>query len=223
MVKLKIATIFSFCCAALLFACKHDPEVLPPIPEPPAPCSDSANFVDDVWPIISSRCAMSGCHNEATEDNEETDLTSYSSIMQYVIANNPSDSDLWERIMEEDSDEVMPKPGSTPLTEEEKAIILQWINEGARNNSCSECDTTFQFSADIFPIIQTNCSGCHDGNNPDTGLSLLNYDNITAAVSYSNLMNRINGIGGYMPPSNHLQDCVKDQIQKWVDAGMPNN
>ncbi|MFM2201472.1 MAG: hypothetical protein RL040_672 [Bacteroidota bacterium] len=166
---------------------------------------------------------MTGCHNEATGANNYTDLSSYNNILDYVTAFDASESDLWESITEDDPEDVMPKPGSTPLSSEEKTTIQQWINEGALNNSCSECDTTFAFNADILPIIESNCSGCHNGNNPDTDLSLLNYDNITAAVSYSNLMNRINGIGGYMPPSYHLSDCVKDQLQQWVDAGMPNN
>ncbi len=44
-------------------------------------------------------------------------------------------------------------------------MIIKWINEGAKNNSCSNlnCDTvnTVTYSAQVDPIIQLYCVKCH--------------------------------------------------------------
>jgi len=87
------------------------------------------------------------------------------------------------------------------------------------------CNTTFAFSADILPIIETNCTGCHSGSNPDAGLLLETHSDVVIAVREEELWERINDSEDPMPPSpfNELSDCNKNQIQSWIEADMPNN
>lgn len=219
-----------------LTACKHHPETtdLPPtddignnpIDNATNPCDqDTVYFANTVLPILLSHCSMPGCHNTATEDNDGIVLTSYSQIMNYVEPGDLSSSDLWDNaIAETDPDKIMPPQGSEPLTNEQITAIQTWIEQGALNNSCSACDTTFTFAADILPIIQQNCMGCHNANNPEGSLSLTNHAEIQATALLGGLMNRLNGIGGIMPPnSNGISTCDKNRIQQWIDAGAPNN
>jgi uncharacterized membrane protein len=87
------------------------------------------------------------------------------------------------------------------------------------------CNTTFAFSADILPIIETNCTSCHSGSDPDGGLLLVNNSDIQDAADDGELWERINDSENPMPPSpsDELSDCNKNQIQSWIEADMPNN
>jgi uncharacterized membrane protein len=227
---------------ALFVACKHHPDsitdIIPPddnggngggvnpIDTVTNPCNpDTVYFTNTVLPIILSHCSMPGCHNEATNDNDGIVLTNYSQIMNYVEPGDLNSSELWDdAIAETDPDKIMPPPDANPLTSDEMSAIQNWIIQGAQNNSCSECDSTFAFTADILPIIEANCTGCHSGNNPSGNLSLSNFSQIQSAAVSGNLMDRINGIGGIMPPnSNGIGSCHKNQIQEWINSGTPNN
>jgi len=92
-----------------------------------------------------------------------------------------------------------------------------------------ECITeTVSFSADIAPIINTNCafSGCHAGPSPSAGLDLSSHPSISNAVLNGRVLNRINlnnGDGGQMPPTGKLSDCTILLIEEWALNGAPNN
>lgn len=222
---------------AAFSACKHHPETLliidppvndgvNPIDTATNPCSpDTVYFTNTILPIILSHCSMPGCHNTATDDNNGIVLTNYGQIMNYVQPFSLGGSELWDdAINETDPDKIMPPPDANQLTSAEMTSIQSWILQGALNNSCSECDSTFTFTTDILPIIQSNCAGCHSGNNPSAGLMLETHGQIQAAASSGNLMNRINGVGAIMPPnSNGISSCHKNQIQQWINTAMPNN
>jgi len=225
--------------SAGIYSCKHHPDFtnppinddndtsgVNPIDTVTNPCVEgTAYFTNDVLPIILSHCSMAGCHNTATNDNNGIVLTNYSQIMIYVEPGDLNSSELWDdAISETDPDKIMPPPGSVALTADEIATIQTWILQGALNNSCSQCDSTFAFAADVLPIIQENCSGCHNATNPSGYLSLTNHAEIQAAAQSLGLMDRLNGIGGIMPPnSNGISTCDKNRIQEWIDAGAPNN
>jgi len=226
---------------AVFVACRHHPDtiidIIPPddnggngggvnpIDTVTNPCSpDTVYFTNTVLPIILSHCSMPGCHNEATNDNDSIVLTNYSQIMGYVEPGDLNSSELWDdAIAETDPDKIMPPPDANALTANEMELIADWIEQGALYNSCPECDSTFAFAEDILPIIQNNCTGCHSGNDPEAGLLLVTYSDVQAAVTSNGLMDRVNDDINPMPPINQLNDCVKNQIQSWIDAGMPNN
>jgi len=98
-------------------------------------------FNRDVRPILSDRCFQ--CHGPGEDDRQgdlrldksDGDDGAYRKLdeAQAVKPGSPAGSSLWLRITSTDEDEVMPPIDSRkkPLTENEKSIIKQWIEEGA--------------------------------------------------------------------------------------------
>ena len=99
----------------------------------------------------------------------------------------------------------------------------------------ASCDTTnVTYTAVIKPILQQNCYECHSttaSNSQRPGY--LFFDNFnelkTIALAQSpasNLRDRINhrGISPFMPfQRTKLDACTIRKIEKWVEAGCPNN
>ena len=219
----------------LIWSCKHEISQ-PDVPTPPGTISencdpDSVYFEQDVLPLLVSNCAMSGCHDAASHEDNII-LDSFANVVfgdsdDLVVPGNPNASELIEVITEDDPDKIMPPPSSNPLTEAQIDLLYAWISQGALNNACQGCDSSnFSFSSAIQPMISTFCAGCHSGADPNGGLDLTTHAGVIGAVSYSDLLGRVNGTSVYdpMPPSgNGLSDCQLEQLQGWIDAGMPNN
>ena len=103
---------------------------------PAAACSpDTVYFLNEIMPIISSNCTMSGCHDNISHA-EGVNLTTYTNIMRYVKAGNAGNSKLYEVIIKTGGDRMPPSP-MAPLTSVQKAFIQKWINQGAKNNNCA--------------------------------------------------------------------------------------
>lgn len=213
-------------------SCQHHP--IEPYNEP-AGNTDSANcdpdsiyFNRDVMPIIQSSCAVTGCHGGGSAE-DGVDLTTYASIMSTadVTPFNPGESDLYEAITETDPDDIMPQPPNDPLTPEQIAIILEWINQGAQNNFCFDCDESiFTFSGAVSQIIADNCAGCHSGGSPSAGISLTTYEEIETSALSGALFGVINHDGGYAPMPYglaKLSDCKINQVKQWIDNGALND
>ncbi|MFN4312702.1 MAG: hypothetical protein ACK4E0_00320 [Chitinophagaceae bacterium] len=219
-------------CLVTLAACKH--EILDVIdpgnnnpPDAGNSCDpDSVYFVNQVQPIISSNCTMSGCHDDASHKDGVV-LTSYSKIMRYVRAGNASGSKLY-KVMIETGGDRMPPPPMAPISQAQLALIQTWINQGALNNNCTAaCDTSsFNFSTAIKPIIDSRCVGCHNPASLGGGIDLSSYNAVKAIVNSGQLWGSVAAQPGYsvMPKnSSRLSDCQIKQIQKWIDAGALNN
>ncbi|HLN73020.1 MAG: hypothetical protein ACM3O8_01280 [Methylococcaceae bacterium] len=93
----------------------------------------------------------------------------------------------------------------------------------------TSCDLeNVTFAATIKPILQASCYTCHSNSNyvnQGSGIKLENYDDVKIQAS-SRLMGSIKHEPGYIPMPNgggKLPDCEINQIQKWIDNGMPNN
>ncbi len=107
--------------------------------------SEPLSFNHDVRPILSENCFH--CHGQDaaqreadlrldTRDGALDDLGGYSAL----VPGNPEDSELYLRITSPYEDEQMPPPDSNrSLTDAERAILRQWIAEGA------EYDTHWAF------------------------------------------------------------------------------
>jgi hypothetical protein len=247
--------VLDFVMAGLLFllvllmlmisSCKHEPIILP---EPvtnndngnnngngggnnngQSTCDpDSVYFQTQVLPLLVSNCAKSGCHNEA-DHKDGVILNNYTNVMATadVDPGRPGNSDLYDVLVESDPDKRMPQ-GSTSLTNDQIDLIYKWIDQGARNNSCSNtCDTlNVTFAGTIFPIIQSSCLGCHSGATPSGQISLANYQNIQAVAQNGKLYGAVNRSPGYQPMprgGNSLPSCQVDQIRIWIENGTPNN
>lgn len=215
-------------------SCRHEPiEPFKPIEDTvgdnPGGCSpDTAYFNRDVMPIIQLNCAVTACHGGGSAKGG-VDLTTYQSIMNTADVDpfDPAGSDLYEVITETDPNKIMPEPPNSPLSLEDIAIIGKWINQGAKNNFCADCDESiFTFSGAVYPIIEKNCLGCHSGSSPSAGIPLTTYSEILPFASSGGLFGAINHEPGYvaMPYlGSKLSDCNVNQVKKWIENGIMND
>ena len=220
----------------LVESCKHEvvipnDKVITPIPtkgkvKDTSNCHpDTVYFVNSILPIIQSNCAMSGCHGKGSAQ-DGVELSNYNNIISTgdITAGSPNNSDFFEAIIESDVKKMMPPPPNSKLNSKQIDLIRKWIEQGAKNNECkSGCDSSqFNYSANIAPIIQTNCIGCHNTNNVKIG----NYAQLKSQVDNGKFWGVINHKQGFLPmPSStfKLSDCDIKKIQKWIAAGAPNN
>ena len=229
--------IFSLLGFILLFfiigviACRHQPlfdtgNTLPPNTSTTPCSSDTAYFVNDVMPIITSNCAMSGCHDNITA-KEGLRLTSYNGVRSILSPGNATGSDLYKEIIKT-SGGRMPPPPMPALSAAQKLIIQKWINQGAKNNACAgRCDTTqFTFSGAIKPLLDNRCVGCHNSANLGGSIDLSTYANVKVVALNGKLLGSIKQQTGYSPmPKNgyKLSDCEITQVSKWIANGSLNN
>jgi len=182
-------------------------------------------FETEVLPLIVSNCAIPGCHDAQTHE-EGLNFTTYAGIKKAVRAGNPGDSELYETIVENDPDDIMPPSPYDPLSSQQIAKIYDWIREGAKETTCDNCDTTqFDYTAAISPIVVNYCKGCHSGNAPSGSISLETYDDVKTIADNGQLAGVLTGEPGYsvMPPAGKLQDCQIEQVKNWIAANAPNN
>lgn len=216
----------------LFTSCRHEipTHVIPPGNQPvnSGSCSsDSVYFANTILPIISSNCAKSGCHDPLNHE-EGLVLNNYTGIMRIVQPGNASDSKLYKVIITTNAGDLMPPPPAPRLLQADISAIQKWINQGAKNNQCNAvCDTgMFTYSGAVAPILTTYCKGCHNPSSPGGGVDLSTYTAVKSVATSGGLMGSINHLSGYvaMPQGgNKLQDCQITQIEKWIQAGMPNN
>lgn len=239
--------LLAFAGSTLIQSCKHDPFEY--IPDDPiitdtsgvdttiiitSNCDpDTVYFENDIFPILISNCAISGCHDAITHE-EGINLSSYDKVIASHIMKpaNPYDSEFYE-VVTETGDDKMPPPPMAALTSEEIALIILWQEQGALNNSCTDCDTTsVTYTSTIRPILNAYCIGCHDASSPSGNLSLTGYigtgthDGLVDVAADGRLLGAIQFQIGYnaMPPgTTMLPDCLIDQIRIWVDGGYPED
>ncbi|MFT3844667.1 MAG: hypothetical protein QM725_06420 [Lacibacter sp.] len=189
-------------------------------------CStDSVYFANEIFPLVSSTCAMSGCHDAVTH-KDGVNLTTYANIMKYVVPGNASNSKLYKEIVKTGS-ERMPPPPMAAWTSDQVAKLAKWINQGAANNVCDKCDTTdYKYSTAIKTIMQNKCQGCHNPALLGGNIDLSTYTGVKASIANGKLYGSITWASGFsgMPKGGvKMPDCQIVQIKKWIDAGSPNN
>ncbi|MYH83224.1 hypothetical protein F4141_21285 [Candidatus Poribacteria bacterium] len=92
-----------------------------------------SSFKMDVLPILTQRCAFAGCH--VADGPEDVDLRTYATLQKgsehgpIVIVGDARESELVEEIVKG----KMP-PEGPPLEAAEIQYIIDWINEGAKDN-----------------------------------------------------------------------------------------
>ena len=221
-------------------ACKHEPQLEPLVPPvnddgggggDPQPCDPgTVYFQQQVLPILTSNCTNPApglnCHHTANDENDWIQITSYESLMNSGVV---QDGDLWEAINDDDPDKVMPRPPAPPLTPAQIALIGQWIQQGAQNNSCESagCDTlNVTYSQTIVPILQARCISCHSGPSPQGALDFTAWSVVNMVAMDGRLEAAITHApqAAAMPPTGPmLPDCQIQQFLLWIDAGAPNN
>ena len=120
---------------------------------------------------------MSGCHDAASAQDGLV-LTSYRSVMNTagIRPGNPVNSELCEKITDDDPEDRMPPPPMAALSTDQLLTIRKWIEQGAKNNYCDAgCDTNyFTYANAIEPLISTYCKGCHNAAQAETGPVTMN-------------------------------------------------
>ncbi len=240
------ATVSLLALIAYTSACKRDPVYIgsldPVIPVDPVdtivtptpnlhPCSpDSVYFNMQILPILTSNCAMSGCHNVQSHE-EGVILNNYTNTRNTgkVNLSSPSNSKLYRVLSQSGGDRMPPSPMAA-LPVAQRALILKWIQQGALNLTCeADCDTTnVTFSGSVMPIISLKCQGCHSGANPGGSVSLTNYTQVKATVTSGTLIGSITHAAGFKPMpepvgSFKLPDCDIRKMQIWIGQGALNN
>jgi hypothetical protein len=187
-------------------------------------CSpDTVYFNQTILPLITSNCAMSGCH-DAISHKEGVILTDYTHIRAYSSTTNPAGSTLYRSIVTG----YMPPKG--PLSSTQMASILKWMQQGAKNNSCvasGNCvATNVSFANTVLPTLRTNCTGCHSGTTPSAGIDLNSYATVKVQAANGKLVGSISHAAGYiaMPSATvSISPCEISQIKAWVTEGTLNN
>ena len=96
------------------------------------------SFSREVLPILSDRCFH--CHGPDPGHrkadlrlDEESEARRDRDGLKVVVPGSLSSSELWQRLVTDDEDKMMPPPDShrKPLNQSEKAVIRRWIEEGA--------------------------------------------------------------------------------------------
>ncbi len=187
--------------------------------------SNQVCFTQQVLPMLQSNCASSGCHDAASR-RDGYDFTSYTTTVRVgIIPGNPDGSRVYKAVA---SGGGMPPRGRTALTADQRAILRQWIAEGAKNTSCSSgiCDTTnITYTKTIAPLLLTNCVGCHSGSAPSGDITLSSYAAVKTFATNGRLLGSVNGQSGFvqMPPVGRLEQCQITQLGIWIRAGALNN
>jgi len=172
---------------------------------------------------------MGGCH-DAVSKKDGVILTNYSNIVRQVNVKSPSSSALYKCLNEKGEDRMPPAPAAE-FSSSNKAFVLKWIQQGAKNNGCNNsnlnCNTIgVSFSTTIFPIMKNYCTGCHSGNSPSAGIDLNSYISVKNYASNGRLYGSISHSIGFKPmPSStsKLGSFEITQIQSWISEGMINN
>lgn len=103
--------------------------------------AEPISYAYQVRPILSDKCFA--CHGpDAAKREADVRLDTFSGATATIKDSNGrvsiapgklKDSEAWQRIISSDPDEVMPPPRShLVLSQEEKDILRQWIEEGAK-------------------------------------------------------------------------------------------
>ncbi|NKI33113.1 hypothetical protein [Croceivirga thetidis] len=127
----------------------------------------------------------------------------------------------------EDTEEQIPIIESTPeISENQDTSSNQGENsenENQENDEGNDDDeettsSTISFAANIQPIINSNCTTCHQ-DPPRNGapFPLLNFAQVSNAADL--VLTQVSA--GLMPPSGRLADEEIALIQQWVDDGTP--
>ncbi len=97
-----------------------------------AAADETVDFQKQILPLLSDRCFA--CHGpDKKSQKADLRLDHEQDVLNHVVPGEPDDSELWLRISAVDEDERMPPVDSgLALSADEKHLIRQWIQQGAR-------------------------------------------------------------------------------------------
>lgn len=209
--KFRIAFVITFC-ASFFSTCTSDvynPDIC---------------FQQNVLPIFVSKCSTAGCHN-ANDKEAGYDLSNYNGIMEGVVAKHPLRSEVYKVI--NGNNPSMPVGGK--LSRKEVSYIKLWIKMGAHNtsNCFTACDTAvLTYSGVVEPLISMWCVGCHNPVNVGGGYDLSSYLGVKFCIDNGRFLGTLKHSTGFSPMPQgtaKFSDCDIIKLEKWINAGYPNN
>jgi hypothetical protein len=117
----KLSFILLFLMVVFIVACKKDKASSGNGPDGTSVDCGTVKFSSTILPLISSRCATSGCH-DATSSNGPGPLTNYAQIFASRV-----------QIISSVNANRMPQTGG-PLSSTQKLQLSCWLDAGAKND-----------------------------------------------------------------------------------------
>ncbi len=130
--------------------------------------------------------------------------------------------------------QIMKKKQITPLIFHIMLVIMAALvislpacSSDSEDEVAPDCDLdNVTYSGTIAPIMQQHCNSCHSAAAPQAGVVTANYEGLRAIALDGRLLGSVNHEQGFSPmPKNmpQLDECPRDQIAAWIDAGAPEN
>ena len=214
--------------------------------------ADSITWDNTVGRILNNNCIS--CHNAELHYND-FQVLNFEAVFTHmteggraaVDTGNVEQSELLLRL-EGNGVELMPQ-GGPALAADVIDTVRTWIENGAPQNDAyigigggdviggGGGGVAINWVESVGRILENNCSACHSGTSPQSGLDLTSYDALfdhTTAqnndvikegdLEDSELYRRINGDGFAMmppPPNNAMTPSEIDTIRQWILADAP--
>ena len=90
------------------------------------------------------------------------------------------------------------------------------------NSNCSGLTPTY--TADIKPIISSNCLSCHNGTQSESGIDLSTYSGVKSMADAGRLLGALHHQNGFTPMPKDAPQLSSDKLQLfdcWVQNGTP--
>lgn len=176
--------------------------------------ADTVCYTRDIQPLLTSNCTQAKCHDAITNE-AGFNLTTYAGVMEGIKPNSIANSSIYNQV----NLDKMPEKPYAVFTASQKLLLKTWIEQGAKNTPCESgnCDSTkVTYEANIKPIFEKNCVGCHSVGIPGGGIDLRN-PNVAEEFKV-----KIYGASSHslqyvvMPPTYTITDCEIAMLKKWA-------
>jgi len=95
--------------------------------------TNAVSFSNDMVPIFTKNCALSGCHADGGHTPHLSADKAFSSLMsKYIDTKTPDNSILYKRLTGKLSPAMPMGKASNPSNI--NSMVLAWIKQGAKNN-----------------------------------------------------------------------------------------
>ena len=116
----------------------------------------AVDFERDVQPLLEKHCLK--CHREDYKKSDYKIETRSAALADDIIIPGNADESIFIELIELDDDdpEVMPPVKEVRMTIEEKKVLKDWVNEGAKwdEKIVLKMPTAINFKRDIDPILK---------------------------------------------------------------------
>ncbi len=113
-----------------------------------------------------------------------------------------------------------PGAGTVDFTDNEKIVIRNWIDQGAKDDGETACTITgvITYTKDIVPIYKSTCTGgsCHGGLG-----QVLDYAKMVAKKDILTTMMNSGGSNGHPGGILSLSSCTISKFKEWIKQGQP--